>query len=129
MKYIKQVYDFSVKWLYKFKDPNISYIELVDHWLADDCETLGFEMDCGSSFSKKYGDAAYDYQALKKVIGGIADISLLGSAIYSRWRYFNHWAFTAEEILNRENRLWFITSLERLAFLSRQNDTTFNDNT
>ena len=51
----KQIYDFSVKWLNKFSDPNINYIDLVDHWLAEDCSTLGFKMDCGHAFSQKYG--------------------------------------------------------------------------
>lgn len=43
---------------------------------------------------------------------------LLGSAIYSRWRYFNHWAYTGEEILEPQNRNWFITALTRLEKLS-----------
>ena len=41
----------------KFRDQKISYIELVDHYMADDCQALGFQMDCGHAFSEKYGDA------------------------------------------------------------------------
>lgn len=60
--------------------------------MGDDCAALGFKMDSGNAFSKKYGDAAYDYEELDEIIDNVNDISLLGSAIYSRWRYFNHWA-------------------------------------
>ena len=44
---MKQIHNFAVKWRDKFRDQNINYIELVDHWMADDCAALGFEMDCG----------------------------------------------------------------------------------
>ena len=52
---MKQIYEFAVKWYDKFRDKNINYIELVDHYMADDCEALGFVMDCGHAFSQKYG--------------------------------------------------------------------------
>lgn len=50
---------------------------------------LGFEMDCGHAFSEKYGNAANNHDALNRIIDDVTDIPLLGSAIYSRWRYFN----------------------------------------
>lgn len=46
-----------MKWNEKFRDPNIDYIELVDHYLADDCSALGFEMDCGHAFEEKFEKA------------------------------------------------------------------------
>ena len=33
---MKQIYEFAVKWYDKFRDKNINYIELVDHYMADD---------------------------------------------------------------------------------------------
>lgn len=42
---IRKTHDFAVKWLDKFRGRNINYIELVDHFMADDCATLGFNMD------------------------------------------------------------------------------------
>ena len=54
----KQIHDFAIKWCDKFRSPNINYIELVDCNMADDCDALGFEMDCGHAFSEKYGNAA-----------------------------------------------------------------------
>ena len=101
------VYNFAVKWIEKFRDPDIDYIELVDHYLADDCSALGFDM------------AVFDARALDTIIENVNDISLLGSAIYSRWRYFNHWAYDAADILSMPNRSWFIIALNRLAELCK----------
>jgi len=65
---MKKVREFAVKWYRKFKDPKINYLELVDHFMADDCAALGFEMDCGHAFSEKYGKATNDFEALERVI-------------------------------------------------------------
>ena len=110
---MKQIHDFAVKWCDKFRDPNSNYIELVDHFIADDCAALGFEMDCGHAFSEKYGQASSNHEILNRIIDDVTDIHLLGSAIYSRWRYFNHWAYDGAEILEPENRAWFILALNR----------------
>ncbi len=125
MRNLKQVHDFATKWIDKFRDQKIDYIELVDHYMADDCAALGFQMDCGHAFSEKYGVAASKYDELDKIIDNITDIDLLGSAIYSQWRYFNHWAYDASSILETENRLWFILALSRLAILSGENPFIF----
>jgi len=115
---MQKICEFAAKWFEKFRDKNINYIELVDHYMADDCSALGFEMDCGHAFSEQYGKASYDSEALDAVIGRITDIPLLGSAIYSRWRYFNHWAYSGEEILEPQNRAWFTMALSRLGELA-----------
>lgn len=125
MEDMKQVYDFAVKWCDKFRNQKINYIELVDHYMADDCDALGFKMDCGNAFEQLYGKAAHDYEELDKIIDNVTDISLLGSAIYSRWRYFNHWAYTGEEILEFKNRSWFILALSRLSMLTGENPFIF----
>ena len=114
----KDVYDFALKWYEKFSTANVDFVELVDHFMADDCKALGFKMDCGHSFSELYGKAAFDSQELNAVINQINDISLLGSALYSQWRYFNHWAYGAESILEDKNREWFLLILNRLMKLS-----------
>lgn len=90
MTELKNIHDFAVKWYDKFRDQRINPIKLVDHYMADDCNALGFKMDCGNAFSERYGKAAYDYEELDKIIDEVNDIEVLGSAIYSRWRYFNH---------------------------------------
>lgn len=122
---MKQIHDFAVKWCDKFRDQNINYIELVEHYMADDCAALGFVMDCGNSFYEKYGNAINDYKELDKIIDEIDDIQLLGSGIYSNWRYFNHWSYSASEILEFHNRSWFILALSRLAILSGKNPFIF----
>lgn len=122
---MKQIHEFAVKWCDKFRDQKINYIELVDHYMADDCAALGFDMDCGRAFSEKYGNASNDSEALDRIIDDVDDIPLLGSAIYSQWRYFNHWAYSGEEILEPKNRTWFILALSRLALLTGNNPFIF----
>ena len=82
-------------------------------------------MDCGNAFSEKYGKAASSCDELNRIIDEVTDIELLRSAIYSRWRYFNHWAYDATDILKPENRAWFILALSRLALLSGENPFLF----
>ena len=116
-----RIHRFAEKWYDKFKDPTTNYLELVEQYMADDCAVLGFKMDCGHAFEQQYGTAVYDGDELKKIIDEITDISLLGSAIFSRWRYFNHWAYDGAEILEVHNRTWFLLALNRLAFLTDEN--------
>ncbi|MDO5044546.1 MAG: hypothetical protein Q4E22_04540 [Coriobacteriia bacterium] len=116
----KQVNKFAEKWLDKFTERYIDNKELTNHVMGDDCEALGFKMDGGHAFSEKYGEAAFDYEALKKIINDVTDISLLGSAIHSRWYYFSHEIDVSAKILRPENRWWFIEALDRLEFLTRE---------
>ena len=39
---LKEIHDFAIKWIAKFQDKNINYKELVDRYMADDCDALGF---------------------------------------------------------------------------------------
>lgn len=123
----KKIHDFAVKWCGKFKNSNINYIELVEHYLADECNSLGFKMDCGHAFAEKFGPAVNDCNTLERIIDEVDDIPLLGSAIYSQWRYFNHWAYSGAEILEPQNRKWFILALNRLALLSDENSDLCSD--
>ena len=122
-----QIHDFAVKWINKFRDQQIGYIELVEHYMADDCAALGFEMDCSHAFGNVYGQAASNCKELEKIIDDVTDIPLLGSAIYSQWRYFNHWAYSGAEILEPENRAWFILALSRLALLTGEKPSILDD--
>lgn len=70
---MKQIHEFAVKWFSKFRDKKTNYIDLVDHFMADDCEALGFEMDCGHAFVEKYGNAASNCEALEQIIGQVTD--------------------------------------------------------
>ena len=82
------------------------------------CFEFGFKMDTGEVIEALYPSASYDEGLLKSVIDEIDDIDLLGSAVFSRWRYYMHWAMGGETILNA--REWFITVLERMVYLTNQ---------
>lgn len=126
MSDIKKIHTFAVKWFEKFRDPDINHQEITEHYMGDECAALGFEMDCGNAFAEKYGDASHDHEALDRIIEEITDIPLLGSAIFSQWRYFNHWAMGGEDILRFENRAWFLTALGRLIVLTGDNPHVFS---
>lgn len=59
---MKQIHDFAVKWCDKFRDQNINYIELVDHYMADDCDALGLRWTVVMPF-QRYGNAANNHEA------------------------------------------------------------------
>ena len=117
----ESIYNFAIKWITKFQDKNINYLEIVDGSMGDECRALGFKMDSGCAFIEKYGEAVNDCDALRSVFRKVDDINLLGSAIFSQWRYFNHWAYSGAEVLEQQNREWFIVALSRLAELSKAN--------
>lgn len=119
------IYKFAIKWCDKFSDVKNSKIDLIGHCMADDCEALGFEMDCGVAFEQHFNNAISDYRALDQIIDDVYDIQLLGSAIYSRWHYFNHLSYNGAEILEPSNRSWFILALSRLAYLTDENPFLF----
>ena len=116
----RRLIEFAEKWLAKFRDEKSTDYDLADHFLADDCKALGFEMDCGHAFGEKYGRAEHCWEELVRVIDEVDDIALLGSAIYSRWRYFNHWAGPGEYITDEPNRKWFVIALDRMLTLAKE---------
>ena len=81
------------------------------------CRDLGFQMDCGKAFQEKYGEQAfYHAEALETIADEIDDEMLLGSAIYSKWRYITHWS--QQSLLSEENRKWFQSAFYRLSVLT-----------
>lgn len=117
MTEINKVHNFAKKWLDEFRNPMVSYKKLVSHNMGEECSELGFQVYCGHIFTKKYGKIN-DPKIFKEALKDIADINLLGSAIYSKWNYFNTWAYNGAEILEDKNREWFILALEHLTKLS-----------
>lgn len=114
---------FATKWCDKFRDAKTSYYEIIapkagEPDMGEEMRELGFTMDCGSAFMSLYRDAINDEQKLYAIIDKIDDISLLGSALYSKWREYNHWAYSGAEILEPKNRAWFVLVLSRLADLT-----------
>lgn len=116
-----RIQEFANKWLTKFNDEKSTGRDLADDIsFADDCFSFGFNMDCGQAFINAFPDrkAFDDWRELDAVICSVDNIALLGSAIFSKWRYFNHWAYSPDEITKPDNRQWFmiaLTGLMRLA--------------
>lgn len=89
-------------------------IEFMGEGLAD----LGFVMDCGESLERMFPatNASSDNAALQQIIEQL-DIQTLGNAIYSQWRYWNHWSNAPMEDKDFE---WFVIALSRLAELTEE---------
>ena len=99
--------------LTKFAPDSPSYYELFDSpTFPEECWSLGFEMDCGASFNAAYGVEAWNTnKGLSAVIDKADDIKILGSALFSQWRYFNHWSYGHA---TEEDKEWFLTVLRRM---------------
>lgn len=92
---------------YYFED-----VSFIGEGLAD----LGFEMDCGKSFTVAFPNCNLgDYETWKRVVNQIEDIQLLGDAIFSQWRYWNHWSMARME---EQDFQWFVLAYSRLAELA-----------
>lgn len=121
----EKIHSFAVKWIEKFQDPTTNDREIEKGSFGEECFSIGFEMDCGNAFIKTFPDKNVfdDWQELYEIIDSIEDVYLLGSAIFSKWRYFNHWASDGESITDTDNRKWFIIALEKIKRLTVKNDT------
>ncbi len=71
-------------------------------------------MDCGHMFEALYGDdALYNIESFRKALTKVEDPMLLGSDIFSRWRYLTHWGYN-ESLTDEESRAWFIAAFRRM---------------
>ena len=114
----KKVCDFAYRWWRLFGDSMTAERDFSDNF-EKECRELKFQMDCGEKFRIRYGEKAfYDSAALDTVLGDISDEMLLGSAVYSKWRYITHW--TQQSLLDAENRKWFKIALDRLRVISNR---------
>ena len=85
-----------------------------------DCEVLGFNMDSFESFNKKYGNDFEDRcvkDGLEKAFSLISDYQILGNAIYSKWRYYTHWA---TDPIAEFDANWFKAAFKRLKELRKK---------
>lgn len=116
----KDIQEFANIWLEKFKDDTSTAYDLADDFsFHDGCEKCGFKMDSGDSFVEKYGKDFYDPEVFEKRIDEINDIEVLGAAIHSEWRYYNHWAYSIDEIKDPNAVKWFCLAFERLIELAK----------
>lgn len=121
----KKICAFSDKWLKKFSDKEPKLCDLMDYSMADDCLGLGFSLESGHEFIRKYGNETSKLANLKEIIEDINEINLLGSVIFLKWRYFNHWSYDQSEILKEDNINWFILALSHLYHLAAKNEFLF----
>lgn len=111
-----KIIKFCDKWITLFTDKNTSSYTLADDIsFADACFSFCWKMDCGASFFEQYSCENFDDALL--YIQNENDIALLGSLLFSHWRYFNHWAYSVSEILKYKD--WFITVLQRIKDLAK----------
>lgn len=81
------------------------------------CEALGFAMDCGQSFMKTYSRKAFfEFRSFARCVNTIYDIGLLGSAIFSKWRYVTRWQMPPVDGYSEEP--WFHLAFLRLSALT-----------
>ena len=90
----KAIHLFAKKWENIFANWQEGMMDF-DEGLGKECTKLGFQMDSGKEFFKNY-PKFFDLKdkELESVISEMNDIDLLGSAVFSYWRYLTHWAQT-----------------------------------
>ena len=109
------IYRFADKWLHRFENPDTPEDEFETRF-GIECGNISFTMDCGAAFNRAYpeSNAFSTPAALSAIIERVNDPGLLGSAIYSQWRYYQHWA---ESLIDRA---WFVVALKRLQKIAKQ---------
>ncbi len=125
MTNFKKICNFSNKWLKKFSNKEPKLKDLMDFSMAEECMELGFSLELGHEFLRKYGKETGKLDKLKEIIDEVNEIDLLGSAVFLNWRYFNHWAYDQSEILKEDNINWFIFTLNHLYHLAARNEYLF----
>lgn len=112
---------FADKYIYyfenKFEQTGEDYYRFFDsEEFPNDCKALGFEMDCGHSFTEAYGECWNTIDGLKANINRINNIFIIGNGLFSQWRYFNHWSYSHADENDRE---WFLILFRRLKELCK----------
>lgn len=125
MTNFKIICNFSNKWLKKFSNKEPKLKDLMDFSMAEECMDLGFSLELGHEFLRKYGKETGELDKLKEIIDEVNEIDLLGSVIFLNWRYFNHWAYDQSEILKEDNINWFILTLNHLYHLAAKDKFLF----
>lgn len=116
--YCNEIVKFADKWKVSFSDENINYIELVDRYFEDDYENLGFVMKQADEMIDRKYSANQSFKSMTEILASYENSYFIGCVLFKNWRYFNHLAYDAEELLEPENRRFFITGLNRLKELA-----------
>ncbi len=113
----EQIQKFANCWLDRFQNAVQGEMTFSVNNMTEACIFMGFQEKCGRAFVNGYGENLYEVTELKKIIGHITDIMLLGSVILTRSLYF-HECGDDREIIAPENRTWFVLAFRRLAELA-----------
>lgn len=114
----KRIHTFAMIWMQMYKNHALTSFNFFEdiQFVGESLSDLGFEMDCGESINRLLPDLNIsEYDTFKMVINQITDIQVLGNAIYSQWRYWNHWSCSLMEEKDFE---WFVLAFSRLAELT-----------
>ncbi|MBR2045622.1 MAG: hypothetical protein IJ958_05745 [Agathobacter sp.] len=121
----REVHEFANKYYNLYANPETLEYQVGERF-ADKCFELNFKMDCGEAIERAFPNMRVtdDASTFFRVVKQIDDIGLLGSAIFSKYRYITHWAY-CDSLLSKENREWFKMAFERLIELTEE--TEFSD--
>lgn len=115
----KAIHLFAKKWVKLLSNKTPPYKEF-EYDLGEECEALGFQMDCGHEFVRLYPGYFSLDKTFDDISESITDIDVLGSAIFSQWRYLTHWTFFGYT-LDKQTTSWFIAALSRMIELTKKN--------
>ena len=113
--------EFSQKWHHFMRNLGDVSVFLSDSF-EKDCIALGFDLNTGALFAKKYGRASYNAKELEDILDYVKDTHLLGSAIYTRWYHFKYWASGSDEAMESHNVAWFELAFSYLEELAEEDD-------
>lgn len=117
--YLLEKHSFAVKWAEIFQK-DYEFYKIFDNMeFSAEASLIGLVMDAEHSFCETFPEAAPlgNPETLKPILKDEKMTPrLLGAAIYSHWRYFNHWA-NAEP--TKDEIEWFILALNRLVELTK----------
>lgn len=113
----ERIQKFTSKYIELYSSSDTNEDDIMNSF-PEDCEKLGFIMDCGKMFEAMYGHKAFsDVEELKGIIDEIDEVMVLGSGIFSYWRYVTHWSYN-EHLLDEKNKEWMLLALKRLSLLT-----------
>lgn len=114
-----KIFVFATTWEQMYKNhASIPFYMFEDiRFVGNGMQELGFEMDTGNSLTEKYPNsrAFEEIEELERVLATI-DIQTLGNAIFSQWRYWNHWSMGSME---EKDFQWFVIAFHQLAELAQ----------